>query len=216
MKIMSLFKNIIIPSSLLFIVSATSAWLYSKLFIYQLSNTILIGSSYLCNLYKNNKYLLIFDYMTILGICISYINNFNITIMTCISFIYLLLYNCINIIDKLIRKTFNKEIYIKQIIKYEINNILEEALFNTIDTIKNIIFIIALLKSNYNTFMYMKIYYFIILFTSSISGIIIYIYRFNICKLSKVNNSENYLLLTWLWHICITIILHISSINCYL
>jgi hypothetical protein len=133
--------------------------------------------------------------------------------MLFIGFIYLLLHNYINLIDKLLENAINinnnKHLENKDTennnIELNNNNIIECSLFNTIITTKNIVFIIALIKSNYNTFMAMNIYYFIILFISSVYGIRIYEYR--------KHNSKNYLLLTWLWHICVTIILCITSLS---
>jgi hypothetical protein len=67
-------------SSLLFIVSAYEAYNVSDMIMWKISNMILVISSFLCNVYPIPKYML-FDYLTIILICISYINNLYINII---------------------------------------------------------------------------------------------------------------------------------------
>jgi hypothetical protein len=62
-------------SSLLFIFSAIKALYSSNLVFWKIGNTILIPTSYLCNAYNYEPTFMLYDYITIFVICLSYINN---------------------------------------------------------------------------------------------------------------------------------------------
>ena len=74
-------------SSLLFIISALKSIYSSKLILYKISNCVLIFASYLCNS-TNNKLYLLFDYITICAICVSYLNYYIINGILISSLIY--------------------------------------------------------------------------------------------------------------------------------
>jgi hypothetical protein len=63
-------------SSLLFLITTANAFIYSKLFLWKFFNLLLIFASYLCNAYGEYypKFIL-FDYITISLLCLSYINQ---------------------------------------------------------------------------------------------------------------------------------------------
>lgn len=62
-------------SSLLFIISTTKAFLVSEYFCWKWSNVFLIFASYLCNYYKFADQFLLLDYLSILVVCASYVND---------------------------------------------------------------------------------------------------------------------------------------------
>ncbi len=162
-------------SSLLFIISTIKAFNCSRLILWKYSNLFLIVASFLCNATEYKPIFLLFDYLGIYIVSVSYIN------ISYINIIYslLLLY------------------------EYKKNN--------SIETIKNIAFLTAILKSIVYTYLYLDIFYYNIIIISSILGITIYRIRY---LLHKKRINHNYIiLLTYLFHICIMNILYISSIT---
>jgi len=91
--------------------------------------------------------------------------------------------------------------------------IYEYKTYNTIDNVKSLTFILAVSKACINTYLYTDIiltpYFYIILLSSIISVIIFKIRRDLYLKKIYTYNT----LLTFLWHICITNIVYISSIT---
>jgi len=67
-------------SSLLFTVSAYEAFNISDMIMWKISNMILVISSFLWNVYSIPEYML-FDYLTIICVCMSYIDNAYVNIM---------------------------------------------------------------------------------------------------------------------------------------
>lgn len=82
--------------------------------------------------------------------------------------------------------------------------------YNSVEGVKNITFLTALLKSIIYTYLYINIIYYYILCISAIIGILVYVIRL---ILIKKNNIKYKLLLTYIFHICIMTILYISSIT---
>jgi len=78
-------------SSLLFIISAVKAFYSSKLPMWKASNTFLVVASYLCNASDYEKNRLLLDYIAIIMVCTSYMNNaqFNSAIYLCLISEYL-------------------------------------------------------------------------------------------------------------------------------
>lgn len=62
-------------SSLLFIISAIKSLYVSNIVLWKLSTVMLVFASYLCNASNYNETWLMFDYVTIYLIAISYINS---------------------------------------------------------------------------------------------------------------------------------------------
>jgi hypothetical protein len=75
-------------SSLLFIISAIKACYSSSLISWKLSNIVLVGASFLCNVTEYNPMFLLLDYLTIYLVCISYINNIYINVLYSLLLIY--------------------------------------------------------------------------------------------------------------------------------
>lgn len=80
---------------------------------------------------------------------------------------------------------------------------------NTIETTKNICFIVSISKGIYNTYIFIedKSYYYTIL-TSTLVGLTLYS-----CRYKKMFDPKHNTFVTFLWHICIMNILYISSIT---
>ena len=86
----------------------------------------------------------------------------------------------------------------------------EYNVYKSIENAKNSAFIIAIIKSIINTYLYVdRLHYYIILY-SSIFGIVVYKIRYN---LYLCNNFAYNLPLTYLFHLCIMNIMYISSIT---
>ena len=64
-------------SSLLFIIPSYISFRESKNIFWNISNFMLIFSSFLCNVFTENNYFLYFDYFVIICISSSYTNNYN-------------------------------------------------------------------------------------------------------------------------------------------
>jgi hypothetical protein len=161
-------------SSLLFIIPTIKSFYCSNLISWKISNFILIIASFLCNVTNYHIIFLIFDYLSIYSVSLSYINNKYITILSILLLIY----------------EYNKS--------------------NSIEIIKNVVLITAIIKSIIYTYLYVNKFYFYIHLISSIVSICLYKLRYFL----YINNNNKYiLLLTYLFHICITIILYVSSIT---
>jgi hypothetical protein len=104
--------------------------------------------------------------------------------------------------------SYINNIYIN--IPYTILLILEYKKKNSIENIKNIAFLTAIVKSIVNTYLYLDIVYYNIIIISSLLGITTYIIRY---LLYSKNNHNYKIALTYLFHICIMNILYISSIT---
>jgi len=86
----------------------------------------------------------------------------------------------------------------------------EYSTTRSIENSKNAAFASAVSKSILYTYLYVDKIHFYVILTSSISGVIIYKIRYNLHK----NNNRKYIIpLTYLFHICITNIMYISSIT---
>ena len=81
---------------------------------------------------------------------------------------------------------------------------------NTIENSKNVLFTSAVLKSIINTYYYVDKIYFYTIVSSAVSSILVYAIRYN---LHKNNNMQYNLMITYIFHSCITIILYVSSIT---
>jgi hypothetical protein len=154
-------------SSLLFIISAIKSLYCSKLILWKIFNGLLVGVSFLCNATEYKKEYILLDYITIILISISYINNLIIN-----SILLLLLYRC----------------------------------FNLIEYIKNSAIMLAVTKCFIFNFYYNKNNLYIICFSTSF-GVITYVIRYNL------KNKKYTLLLTYIFHVCITSILYHASIS---
>lgn len=76
-------------SSLLFIISTIKALYVSKLILWKVFNILLIISSYLCNSFNVvDKNIILFDYLAIFLVCISYLNNMKINVILIALLIY--------------------------------------------------------------------------------------------------------------------------------
>ena len=76
-------------SSLLFIISTIKALYVSKLILWKVFNILLIISSYLCNSFNEvDKNIILFDYLAIFLVCISYLNNMKINVILIALLIY--------------------------------------------------------------------------------------------------------------------------------
>ena len=159
-------------SSLLFVFSATKASYHSNLVLWKIGNIVLIPVSYLCNAYNYEPVFMLADYMTILGTCLSYINN------SYVNSIFLL------------------------------SMFLENKYFKSIETTKNVAFGTAVAMSIANTHRHLDNFHYRLLVSSSISGVVIYRIRYN---LNKQNNTKYNIPLTWLFHVCVTNTLYVSS-----
>lgn len=158
-------------SSFLFIIPTIKVLFTSNLMFWKLSNIFLVISSVLCNAYKYNYGLLVFDYFMITMVSVSYINNININMLIGILF------------------------YLECIIK------------NDITMTKNIAFISSVSLIAINTYKYYPV-----LFTQYIASLIIGVISRYIRNLpAYINNNTIGLLLTSIWHICITNILFTAS-----
>jgi hypothetical protein len=99
---------------------------------------------------------------------------------------------------------------------YRINRLLylmacyEYLFYNSIENSKNLSYLPLIIKAHINTYLYVDMMHFYTLLGSSITAIAIYKIRYNLCKM---NNYKYNLLLTSLFHICITNTLYISSIT---
>ena len=87
---------------------------------------------------------------------------------------------------------------------------LEHKYLKTIETTKNIAFGTAVAMSIANTYKNVDRFHYRLLVSSSISGLIIYKIRYN---LIKQNNTKYNIPLTWLFHVCVTNTLYVSSIT---
>ena len=103
--------------------------------------------------------------------------------------------------------SYINNIYIN--IPFSLLLLLEYNKFNSIENVKNIAFVTAIIKSNIYTYLYVDNTHYYIIFASSIFGIIIYKIRYFLHK-------KYTLLLTYLFHICIMNILYISNITAIL
>ena len=77
-------------SSLIFLISTIKAFYSSNLFFWKISNVFLIIASFLCNATEYKKLFLLFDYLAIFLVCVSYINNvyINTTYLLCLVYEY--------------------------------------------------------------------------------------------------------------------------------
>jgi hypothetical protein len=82
----------------------------------------------------------------------------------------------------------------------------------SIEYTKNAAFLIAILKSNIYTYYYLEPIYFWVLLQSTFFSCILYKLR-NYFYVD-LNNPKYNLFLTYLFHLCITVILYISSLTC--
>ena len=154
-------------SSFLFVISAVKSVYCSKLIFWKLSNGVLVGVSFLCNATEYNPNYLFLDYLTIIFISASYINNFIVN-----SLLLLFLY------------------------KY----------FDSIEKMKNIASAIAMSKCILYNYKHDKHQFWIILGSSTL-GLVVYTIRY------YLQNKKYNLLLTYLFHICITSILYHTSVS---
>jgi hypothetical protein len=67
-------------SSLLFLISTAKAFSTSNLLSWKLSNCLLVIASFLCNATAYKSIFLLFDYIAIYLVCVSYINNIFISV----------------------------------------------------------------------------------------------------------------------------------------
>ena len=81
-------------SSLLFLISTIKSFYCSKLILYKIFNSLLVCASFLCNATEYKRKYLLLDYITIILISTSYINNLIIN-----SILLLLLYKYFNLIE---------------------------------------------------------------------------------------------------------------------
>ena len=93
---------------------------------------------------------------------------------------------------------------------YSLLLIYEYKNYNSIENIKNLAFLYAIVKSIIHTYLYVDNFHYYIIITSSISGIIVYKVRY---FLLEKNNEKYKLLLTYIFHICIMNIIYVSSIT---
>ena len=81
-----------------------------------------------------------------------------------------------------------------------------------IDTVKNVTFGMALVLALHNSYYYLHDIYYISLLFSSIIGVSVFLLRKHLHYNDNLAFHHN-ILLTWIWHICITVILYVSSIT---
>jgi hypothetical protein len=191
-----LYININGISSLLFIISAIKSWnCYYRFFWWKLFNSTLIIVSYLCNANDYKEPFLLLDHINIQFIALNYIG---------ISF-YPNEWICSQISPFLLLFSF-----------------IEYQNFKTINFTKNISVVISILKLQNN--LYSNLIYYNLLIYSTIIGTISYSLRYKLftilpkqTKILKVNFNRYYfiikLTLTTIFHICIMVLLYISSIS---
>lgn len=86
----------------------------------------------------------------------------------------------------------------------------EYKYISKIDVTKDVAFGLAVLKTLINTYLYVDNYHFYPLLVCSVSSVIVYKIR---CRLHECDNQKYNLLLTYLFHICITNITYTASIT---
>ena len=104
--------------------------------------------------------------------------------------------------------SYINNIYIN--IPYSLLLIYEYKKYKSIENMKNVAFLSAMGKTILYTYLYLDKNNFIIVITSSISGLIIYKIR---NSLNEIDNIKYNLLLTYLFHFCVMNMLYISSIT---
>jgi hypothetical protein len=161
-------------SSLLFLITTANAFIYSKLFLWKFFNLLLIFASYLCNAYGEYypKFIL-FDYITISLLCLSYINQIYINCPYILITIYE--YNYYNSI-------YNSKnlIFTSAIIKASINTYYVDTTYFYIITISSIASIIIFItRSKMNNIRNYKYIFLTYLFHITIT-LIVYISSFTV------------------------------------
>jgi hypothetical protein len=155
-------------SSLFFLIPTIHSFYIPTLFTWKLSNSLLVCASFSCNVSNFDPTLVLFDYLAIYLVSISYLNNLYIAGV----FTILLLY--------------------------------EYYYHKTIETTKNIVFLISSIKSIQDT------NYILSLCTSLCSASILYFIRNYKYKYNQPTH-----LWTMLFHVAITNVLYISSFTAY-
>jgi hypothetical protein len=159
-------------SSLLFLVSFVNSLRNSDLILWKISNSIIVVASFLCNANDYTKHYLMLDYLCIIFVCTSYLNNYKVNT-------FLFLYS--------IFEYYNKR---------------------TIENAKNVSYGLSTVAALVNTYYYCDSANFIIILTSSLSGMTIYKIRYTLLQ----NENQKYnLLLTYLMHVCAMNIMYVSS-----
>jgi hypothetical protein len=90
-----------------------------------------------------------------------------------------------------------------------LSGIYEYTNTNSIENTKNVAFSITLLKSIACAYMYIDTYHFVIIFGVTSIGVTAYKIRYNLYLIDPIKTWY----LTWIWHVCVTTILYISSIT---
>ncbi len=80
----------------------------------------------------------------------------------------------------------------------------------SLENIKNIAFVTAVIKGGVYTYIYVDLFHLVIFISNALSAIIIYIIRY---QYHLQNNKKYNIILTYLFHISIISILYISSIT---
>lgn len=109
----------------------------------------------------------------------------------------------------LVCTSYINDIYVN--VPYSLLLVYEYNKYSSIEKAKNVAFVTAVGKTIVYTYLYVdNIYYYYIVLTSSISGIIIYKIR---CFLHENSNKNYTLLLTYIFHVCVMNILYIGSMT---